>query len=105
MASHGKRFGVALAAVAALGVMAFDVRAGAASGSDDRRPGFEDAVGSWFGRAVPVPGRSDLPARQVHRRLQNLVNATVGSRDEMTTTAGCARLGQFSFIVRRVKVH
>ncbi len=206
MTSHGKRFGVALVVAAALGVMALDVRAGAASGSDDQRPRFEDAVGSWFGRAVPVPGQTICPpgapgcpvpleivmvftvnadgtfigidsnifAGATHSTahgqwerkgprsikaeftllqsapngkfiggFKNLFNATLGSRDEMTggidaylysytdpatgaalvdsdgfptpsplepagecaTTAGCAHLGQFSFIVRRVKVH
>lgn len=36
--------------------------AGSQGGRDERRPAFQDAVGSWFGRAIPVPGMTICPA-------------------------------------------
>lgn len=55
-----RRFTLSLAAVA-LGTVMFGAQTFAQAGSADRRPSFQDAVGSWFGRAVPVPGQTICP--------------------------------------------
>lgn len=55
-----RRFTLSLAAVA-LGTVMFGAQTLAQDGSADRRPSFQDAVGSWFGRAVPVPVQTICP--------------------------------------------
>ena len=59
--AHLKPFGLAVAATVATGVAAFGDQPSANGGPDDRRPVFLDAVGSWLGRAVPVPGETICP--------------------------------------------
>jgi hypothetical protein len=50
-------FRIALIATATVGALSFHSPA-YASPQDDHGATFRDAVGSWFGRAVPVPGKT-----------------------------------------------
>ncbi|OFW29493.1 MAG: hypothetical protein A3H97_01020 [Acidobacteria bacterium RIFCSPLOWO2_02_FULL_65_29] len=51
------RFTLVIAAIA-VAALVFATPTRALGDDDDRRPSFQDAVGSWFGRAAAVPGRT-----------------------------------------------
>jgi hypothetical protein len=59
--SQQLRFAVAVAATLAFGLGAFSTGVRASTPDDQKHLSFEDAVGSWFGRAVPVPGETICP--------------------------------------------